>query len=576
MKEEDVSVLSFEDITNEKSNKSSHQHVHPEPIDPGLIERIEFQALCFPFDVCNAPSIDADGSVEVFTQVPQNEAVSGEHSQSVGNHVYFEKQRMILKRERIRLLRTNDNQFERKLEGEHYQLFIPERTKHLPPQVCESHDDSISMQFLECQKLPSNVDKSFKENEENIKQPKRMGMWSFPLIAGAEWKTKIGKRRFGFILLSIVAVTSFIVLLLTLSTKAKGNKRAEPDLKNTLSCKHTTNIFPECSCQDSLSSPMSESVISDHTLMTKLLSRNGVIKNASLYTTSPLSCTPENQAILWISHLNVNQQDMREVLQKYLLAVTYQLLNGQYWMRNSRWLSPESVCDWEGVVCSKPLHHIIEMNMVNNSLSGTLPNNELKFLTSLRKLRMDHNPNLTGALSSELTVSPTLHTMTLSSTSISGTIPSRFGNNVTEILISSTSLKGSLPTELGLLSSLRKLDLRKNNIIGTIPTEIGNLPHLEYIDLSNNQLSGTVIKNWKTTYLNSLLLNHNKNLTGQLPEPPSNLLIHVNIAETSLSGMVPKKYCSLKFLDAVILDCLNHTNVRSCPCCRCIKSTAYL
>jgi hypothetical protein len=78
-------------------------------------------------------------------------------------------------------------------------------------------------------------------------------------------------------------------------------------------------------------------------------------------------------------------------------------------------------------------------------------------------------------------------------------------------------LTGTIPTELGGLTSLTRLDLRKienafcllhfaelisqfavsqmtgyETLTGTIPTELGLLLHLSYLDLSDNYLHGTV------------------------------------------------------------------------------------
>jgi Leucine rich repeat len=575
MKEEDVSVLSFEGALHEKFGNFQSPHVHPEPIiGRGMIESIENQALCFPLNVCNAPSYVIDMPIEEFEKESKQENISDVLSLDLQNSIDFEKNRITLKRERERLQKRKENQAGWNLNV-HDPLFQREHRNYEYFRVCESGDDSVPMQLLEAQSIPPNSKEQCQDNEKSNK--KRTLMPSMiskkkmcPFQINVEWKT-LRQRKFGFLLLCIVVVTIFIVLVFTLSAGENEDKNDEPSRPDSLPCDDATNIFPECSCQDRLPRPISDSVISTYTLMTDFLSRTGAIKNSTLFTASPLSCTPENQAILWISEYNNKQQGINEVLQRYLLAVIHQLLNGHDWMRSAKWLSSESVCEWEGIVCTTPSYDISELNMVNNSLSGALPNNELKMLTSMRKLRMDHNPKLSGTLSSELMELPSLHTISFSSTNLSGNIPSRIGNNVTELLLSSTSLTGSLPTELGHVTSLRKLDMRGNQISGAIPTEVGNLPHLEYIDLSWNKLSGTVIYNWNTTFLNTLLIDHNKNLMGEFPEPPSSLLIRVNYAHTSLNGMVSEEYCKLKFLESVTLDCANGTNVGRCPCCRCVK-----
>jgi Leucine-rich repeat (LRR) protein len=275
---------------------------------------------------------------------------------------------------------------------------------------------------------------------------------------------------------------------------------------------------------------------------------------------------------LWVAECQWRSRSKLDFFQRYLLAIVYQQLNGHEWNRNQKWLSHESVFDWEGIVCFGPTSEVREIHLMNNSLSGLLPNHELGILTNLQKVRMENNPYLSGSISSEITALKSLQIVSFSNTSLSGAIPNNFSNSLAELNMSFTSLEGSLPTELGHLTLLRKLDLKKNQLSGTIPTEFRNLEHLEYIDLSWNQLTGSIPNDWKVPFLNTLLINHNHNLSGQIPVPPSPLIIQVNFADTSLSGRVPSEYCELNFLDAVIIDCANGTKLKYCACCWCINA----
>ncbi|XLR46151.1 hypothetical protein S83_030811 [Arachis hypogaea] len=66
------------------------------------------------------------------------------------------------------------------------------------------------------------------------------------------------------------------------------------------------------------------------------------------------------------------------------------------------------------------------------------------------------------------------------------------------------SLEGILAPELGKLSHLKSLILRKNNFSGAIPEEIGGLAKLELLDLRENNLSGII----PTEIVRLLLLKH--------------------------------------------------------------------
>jgi hypothetical protein len=51
---------------------------------------------------------------------------------------------------------------------------------------------------------------------------------------------------------------------------------------------------------------------------------------------------------------------------------------------------------------------------------------------------------------------------------------------------------GTMPTEIGLMTSLVKMNLQSNNLFGTIPSEIGLMPMLQYAWFKYNDLTGTV------------------------------------------------------------------------------------
>lgn len=357
-----------------------------------------------------------------------------------------------------------------------------------------------------------------------------------------------------------------------------GNEGTSNGTSNAgIPCDQVTNIFADCFCQDQLSTPLSDDVAYNRELVLELLIEEGALNDTSTQNMTSQSCHPHNQALLWVSdlenHVNGSMPTNLQLLQRYVLAVVYQQLGGSQWKSKNSWLdSKTSECEWEGIVCNSVTNRIMELNLNGNNLKGNLPEQELGTLDGLRRVNMGNNPSLTGALTSELTMLPLLQAVDLSSTGISGSLPTDFGSFLTELHLSSTVLKDALPTELGLIARLRDLDLSFNRFTGTFPTELLSLTDLETLDLSSNLLTGSLpTAAWESTALDVFNLHDNTAITGPYPNPPSLLLTMVNFANTALTGLVPGEYCDLVYLESIVVDCngRNNASIASCPCCRC-------
>ncbi|KAE8717501.1 putative LRR receptor-like serine/threonine-protein kinase [Hibiscus syriacus] len=98
--------------------------------------------------------------------------------------------------------------------------------------------------------------------------------------------------------------------------------------------------------------------------------------------------------------------------------------------------------------------------------------------------------------------------------------------HVIKINISDSSLKGFLAPEIGRITYLQELTLRKNNLIGTIPEELGLLNFFELLDLGMNHLTGII--------------------------PPE--LGNLTSVSNGLTGSLPSELGNLKFLQELILD----------------------
>ena len=88
---------------------------------------------------------------------------------------------------------------------------------------------------------------------------------------------------------------------------------------------------------------------------------------------------------------------------------------------------------------------------------------------------------------------------------------------VSEIKMASLSLNGSLPTELGLLSSITKIDLGENQVIGSIPDDLFRLTDLRFLYMESNQLTGTLSELIDNTRALEAISLGNNQLSGPLP-----------------------------------------------------------
>ncbi|KAJ0246723.1 Leucine-rich repeat protein kinase family protein [Hirschfeldia incana] len=132
---------------------------------------------------------------------------------------------------------------------------------------------------------------------------------------------------------------------------------------------------------------------------------------------------------------------------------------------------------------------------------------------------------------------------------------------VTSLVLSGRRLSGYIPSELGLLDSLLRLELNRNNFSKPVPTRLFNAVNLRYIDLSHNSISGPVpaqikaLKNLTHVDLSSNLLN------GSLPESLTklgSLVGTLNLSYNRFSGEIPPSYG--RFPVFVSLD-LGHNNL---------------
>jgi len=130
-----------------------------------------------------------------------------------------------------------------------------------------------------------------------------------------------------------------------------------------------------------------------------------------------------------------------------------------------------------------------------------------------------------------------------------------YGTVVTGINMYEADFIGSLPSELGQLTTLEKISMRRNLIFGSLPREIGKLPHLERIFLESNRITGS-IPNFDSPKLKTLELANNL-LSGSLDNNflRSNFdLVELDLAHNKIQGILPISIENCKRLQILSLS----------------------
>ena len=126
---------------------------------------------------------------------------------------------------------------------------------------------------------------------------------------------------------------------------------------------------------------------------------------------------------------------------------------------------------------------------------------------------------MTGAIPPELGNLTNLRTLVLRRNQLTGVIPPELGNiaDLGTLILDDNRLNGAIPPELGNLASLEELWLHANQLTGAIPPELGTLANLRQLLLSDNGLTGAIPPELgNLTNLRSLIVSRNE-LTGCVP-----------------------------------------------------------
>ncbi|KAG1331186.1 receptor protein-tyrosine kinase CEPR2 [Cocos nucifera] len=194
-----------------------------------------------------------------------------------------------------------------------------------------------------------------------------------------------------------------------------------------------------------------------------------------------------------------------------------------------------------------------------NSISGTVPS-ELKNCVNLQVLNLSMN-SLTGQLP-DLSTLRNLKVLDLSTNGFSGKFPAWIGDLSGLVALSlgqNNFEEGEILPTIGNLKNLTLLYLAKCNLIGQIPVSVFELTSLETLDFSQNQISGKFPKEIsKLQNLYKIELYQN-NLTGEIPPELANLthLRELDISQNQMTGKIPAELGNLKNFTVIQLFCNN-------------------
>ncbi len=222
------------------------------------------------------------------------------------------------------------------------------------------------------------------------------------------------------------------------------------------------------------------------------------------------------------------------------LRTIYAQLGGSSWKESTNWETDQALDTWWGVTIDSD-GFVAELRLNKNNLAGTLPA-EIGGFRRLRRLEMDANYGITGAIPPEIGDLESVWLLKLSSTSLSGPIPAEIGKlpKLKRLELHKTQLT-TLPPEIGSLSELVELIGYQSRLTGPLPAEIGNLNKLRHVRLGGNNLSGTIPREiGGMTSLDRLQL-HDNDFTGSIPPSlghAANLTV-LRLSNNRLDGEIP-------------------------------------
>ncbi|KAG7350071.1 RHS repeat-associated core domain containing protein [Nitzschia inconspicua] len=223
------------------------------------------------------------------------------------------------------------------------------------------------------------------------------------------------------------------------------------------------------------------------------------------------------------------------------------------------------------------------LNLGYNLLTGTLPS-ELGLWTKLRSLTLTLNGGMNGTVPTELGQLTNLQRLTLAHNTFTGTFPFDYIMPLPQLMwltISTNQLEGTIPASALIRNTpgatgpphhhsnpwkMIALSMHSNKFSGTLPTELGLVSSLKLVQISANQFSGTI----PTAYLEdgwenveTFWLYQNSKLTGTVPCQRSQQNPTTTTTTTSSTTTSTAAATILDFRS----DCISNPFLK-CDCCK--------
>eukprot|EP00002_Diphylleia_rotans_P040520 TRINITY_DN9618_c0_g1_i4.p2 TRINITY_DN9618_c0_g1~~TRINITY_DN9618_c0_g1_i4.p2 ORF type:complete len:589 (+),score=91.91 TRINITY_DN9618_c0_g1_i4:122-1888(+) len=220
------------------------------------------------------------------------------------------------------------------------------------------------------------------------------------------------------------------------------------------------------------------------------------------------------------------------------LEAIYSYWDGQHWSRQSNWVNRSSCyCIWEGVECESGCDYTT-CKMDQCRIKG-LQLSSIGLRGSFSTISYFEN------------ITPALVDLDLSDNSLMGTLSNFDFPVLTSLKLSANKLMGTIPS-FSRMPALEYLDLSNNQLIGSLP-DLDQMPFLLHLDISSNSIMGTMSNFSSNPLLQYLSLGSNK-LTGALPDSLQlTQLFELHISGNQLKGFMPDLR-SMQMLATVFLD----------------------
>ena len=267
--------------------------------------------------------------------------------------------------------------------------------------------------------------------------------------------------------------------------------------------------------------------------------------------------TFQGQALTFVAGSSTYSQLSRaQNIERYALVVFYLSTYRQphllepvvsSWTSNQNWLTKESVCVWEGIVCNDE-DLVQEILLPNHQLSGSLPA-ELALLQKLETLDFTTNFIYMEADHHFLwTIMPNLLELTMDDNYFIAEqgLPYQFVGlqSIQKISLSYNLLQGQFDGSLfSQMSTLQHLEIESNYIEGPLPKELLSLDSLIYLYVRRNSLEidlNNVFAEGHLPSIFALWLDGNV-IGGTIPAAIGRYtdLASLSITESDLTGPLP-------------------------------------